>query len=139
MTLDDLPSWEHWMMPGNRWHELDAPYYPKPSPEDVSRMSAGARREVAAGEAGEWPDPRHRLVIADTDTDRLMGLVTSAWESEETNWLLIGIVLYDPATWGGDPATRRWGSGVTICSRQCRSLRASSALSRRHDSGGRGS
>ncbi len=97
MTLADLPVWEHWMMPENAWHELDGPYYPKPSPDDVKKMVAGARTTT---EAGERPDPRQRLVIADADSDRLMGMVSAAWESRETNWLLIGIVLFDPESWG---------------------------------------
>lgn len=97
MALDDLPAWERWTMPGNAWHELDGPYYPKPSADDVQKMVAGAREKIRAGER---PEPRMRLVIADAETDQLMGLVTSSWESEETNWLLVGIVLFDPEKWG---------------------------------------
>lgn len=97
MRLDDLPAWERWMMPGNAWHRLDGPYYPKPTPDAVREMAGKARERI---EAGHWPDPRQRLVIADANADTLMGLVTSTWESRETNWLLVGIVLYDPDSWG---------------------------------------
>lgn len=97
MTLDDLPTWEHWMMPGNAWHELDGPYYPKPSPDDVKTMVAGAHKEI---EVGGWPDPRHRLVIAEGASDGMMGVVTWYWEGRETSWLSVGIVLFDPERWG---------------------------------------
>lgn len=97
MTLDDLPAWERWMLPGNAWQRLDGPYYPKPSVEDVTRLAAAARERIAAS---TLPDPRTRLVVAEIDTDRLLGMVTRYWESEETNWLSLGIVLYDPETWG---------------------------------------
>lgn len=60
-------------------------------------MVTGAQARI---ETGEWPEPRRRLVITDVDTDGLLGLVTAAWESEETNWLLIGIVVFDPEHWG---------------------------------------
>ncbi|MDQ3613067.1 MAG: hypothetical protein M3412_01955, partial [Chloroflexota bacterium] len=55
MILDDLPAWEQWTMPGNAWHELDGPYYPKPSPDDVKKMVTGAQARI---ETGEWPEPR---------------------------------------------------------------------------------
>lgn len=96
MTFADLPVWERWMLPGNAWQELDGPYYPKPSVNDVKTMIAKARSRI---EAGGWPDPRQRLVIADATSDHFLGLVTATWESKETHWLLIGIVLFDPASW----------------------------------------
>ena len=50
--------------------------------------------------SGDWPSPRANLVVADRESDRLIGLVTWSWESEETYWPVVGIVLYEPATWG---------------------------------------
>ena len=97
MTLEDLPRWEHWMMPGHRWHELDGPYYPKPSIDDVVNMVASAREKI---EAADWPEPRRRLIVADAESDRLGGQVSWYWESQETTWLSVGIVLFDPDMWG---------------------------------------
>jgi len=39
-------------------------------------------------------------VIADRRTDTLPGRVTFYWQSKETNWLSVGIGLYDPEAWG---------------------------------------
>lgn len=97
MTHGDLPAWAAWMMPDNAWHRLDGPYYPKPTASEVKAMVAAANANI---NAGDWPVPRRRLVIADSERDALMGMVTSTWESRETNWLLIGIVLFDPESWG---------------------------------------
>lgn len=81
MIQEDLPVWEQWLMPGHRWQDLDAPYLPKPSADDVRQTIAKTGERIARG---DWPHPRHRLVIAARETNRLIGLVTSAWESEET-------------------------------------------------------
>ncbi len=47
----------------------------------------------------DWPVPRRCLVIAMADTDAFIGIVSWYWESEETNWLSLGIVIFDPACW----------------------------------------
>lgn len=44
--------------------------------------------------------PRQGLVIVDAETDALLGVVTWYWESEETNWLSVGISIFDPGSWG---------------------------------------
>jgi putative hydrolase of HD superfamily len=46
-----------------------------------------------------------RLTVADITDDRLLGSVGWYWESQETDWRRIGIVLYDPASWSGGRGT----------------------------------
>lgn len=94
---DDVNAYMRWQAPGERWHELDDPYYPKPSTDDMPRMEAVLREDIVKD---HWPAPRHRLVVADAEDDQLSGVVTWYWESEETHWLSVGIVLFDPETWG---------------------------------------
>lgn len=108
-TLDDLGPLAHWIQPGHRWQEFDGPYYAKPTPEDVERMIEGRRTRIVAG---GFPTPRESLMIADRGTDALLGHVTWYWESQETNWLSVGIGVYDPETWGrghGYEALGLWG------------------------------
>lgn len=108
-TLDDLGPLAHWLQPGHRWREFDGPYYAKPTPEDVERMVASRRARIIDG---ELPTPREHLVIADRRTEALLGHVTWYLESQETNWLSVGIGLYDPQTWGkglGYEALGLWG------------------------------
>lgn len=52
------------------------------------------------------------MVIALRDTDTLLGIVTRAWESRETNWPLVGIAIFDPSWWGrgvGYQSLGLWG------------------------------
>lgn len=95
--LTDLDAWGEWMRPEHRWHELDGPYYPRPSTDYVVQRKLDLKAKIAAG---RWPKPRHELVIADRASDRLVGLVTLAWESKETHWPLAGVVIYDDTFWG---------------------------------------
>lgn len=94
---DDVSVFMPWQAPAQRWHELDGPYYPKPSVTDLAHMEARLRDSIAEN---IWPTPRRRLVIAGAINDELQGVVTWYWESEETNWLSVGIVIFDPAMWG---------------------------------------
>ncbi|MBK8902171.1 MAG: GNAT family N-acetyltransferase [Anaerolineaceae bacterium] len=94
--LDDLPVLEQWLQPGHRWQALDGPYYPSLADEQIPAYLENLRQQI---EDGRWPTPRHRLVIADPDTQQLRGQVSWYWQSVETNWLSVGIVIYDPALW----------------------------------------
>lgn len=94
-VLADLPVYAEWMNPSHRWHELDGPYYPRPTAEETQKINA-KRREVI--ETNRFLSPRINLVIAQDDA--LIGVVSRYWQSEETNWLSVGIVIYNPAQWG---------------------------------------
>ncbi len=55
--------------------------------------------------------PRKKFVIATKHDNRFIGLVSSYWESKETNWLCIGIGIYDDSLWGmglGFEALSHW-------------------------------
>ena len=95
--LDDLEPYQAWMRPGQRWQEFDGPYYPKPSPEKVAELLERQRKHILSG---DWPEPRTRLVVAVRDGDTLLGTVNWYWIGQETNWLAVGISLFDPAIWG---------------------------------------
>lgn len=109
MRLGDLERYAFWMEPHQRWHELDGPYYPKATPDQLRRKIDRQREEI---ESGQLDDPRRSLVVVDRETDTLRGHATWYWQSEETHWLSIGIGLYDPGLWGkgyGYEALGLWG------------------------------
>ena len=107
--LSDLDAYAHWMHPKHDWHKLDGPYYPKPAPDEIPRFVISKRTEI---ERDTWPMPREQLVIADRESDALLGMVSWYWIGEETNWLAQGIVIYDPTYWRrgiGTVAFGLWG------------------------------
>lgn len=93
----DLETYRKWQQPGHKWQRLDGPYYPKPTAEQIDEMILKLTSRV---ESASWPDVRQRLMVADKTSNALLGLVSRYWVSEETNWSAIGIVLFDPASWG---------------------------------------
>lgn len=91
-----------WLRPEHDWHRWDGPYFPRPTDEDADRHCEALATEISQG---MWPTPRRRLVVASPDDDRLLGSVSWYWESRETDWRRIGIVLYDPTSWSGGRGT----------------------------------
>ena len=96
LQLDDLASWEKWQGPDQAWQKTDGPYYPPQSPENIKATAANLQQRVLLA---DWPTPRRRLIIAQRQSDGLLGVVNRYWQSRETNWLSIGIAIYDPAYW----------------------------------------
>ena len=104
---EDLASYEQWQKPGQAWQKLDGPYYQ--SDKDESAEKAARVQKIISENA--FPSPRMNLVIADKLNNKMLGTVSSYWESKETNWLCIGITIYDPQTWGkgiGAEAMKLW-------------------------------
>jgi len=93
----DVDAWASWMEPGHRWKELDAPYFPLPSQDERAAMLEQKRRQV---ENGPSLCPPNSLVIADGHTNAFLGVVTWYWESKETYWPGLGIVIFDEQHWG---------------------------------------
>lgn len=101
MLPADLDVYRQWNQPGQRWQELDGPYYSRASSDEVEDTIRNLQARI---ETGEWPPVRTRLVIADRASDVMAGVVSRYWISQETAWAAMGIVIYDPAHWG-----QRWG------------------------------
>lgn len=104
---EDLPLFESWQKPGQAWQQLDGPYY-RSEKDESAELTAKLKAKI---EKEEFPLPRMGLVVADASTDQLLGTVSSYWESIETQWLCIGITIYDPAFWGkgvGSEAMSLW-------------------------------
>lgn len=85
------------MQPGHEWHNFDGPYYPSATPEEVEQMIARRRDAILNN---SFPTPRRSMAVVDQESDTLIGMVSWYWQGEETNWLCIGICIYDPAFWG---------------------------------------
>jgi RimJ/RimL family protein N-acetyltransferase len=96
-SLDDLDAYADWMRPGHRWQELDGPYYKHKTEAEIPGHVDTVRERIIAGDI---PEIRTHLIIAEPGSNRLLGMVSRYWISYETNWLAAGIVVYDPAQWG---------------------------------------
>jgi RimJ/RimL family protein N-acetyltransferase len=94
----DLDACAHWMQPGHLWQEFDGPYYPRMPADKIPDLIKQIRQKI---NQGDWDAPRNMLAIADAQTDELIGQLNRYWTSKETNWLCIGIIIFDPEKWRG--------------------------------------
>ena len=107
-ALRDLPDYAEWMRPHHRWHRFNGPYFPQ-TPE--SAIPALMGKHEARITAGNWPEVRERMVIADRESDALLGTVSRYFECETSNWISLGVAIFDDANWGrglGHQAMRLW-------------------------------
>lgn len=93
----DLAEYELWRQPGQVWEKFNGPYYSKPSAAEVAKLIAELREKIRCG---QFAEPREELVIAESSTDRLIGRVSWYWQGKETNWLSVGIAVFNPDCWG---------------------------------------
>ncbi len=95
--IKDLEVYEHWMQPNHQWHKLNGPYYKKLDSDQISERVEKIRNRI---ENNNFPDTRIMIVIADLETDVMIGSVNWYWQSKETNWLSVGISIFNPNAWG---------------------------------------
>ena len=105
---EDLPRYAHFNTQHHKWMELDAPYYTRSTTKEIENYLKKIGKNV---KNKDWQTPRTRLVIADINTNELIGTVSWYWQSKPTNWVSIGIALYNENTWGkglGYDALQLW-------------------------------
>lgn len=106
----DLPRLADLLDPARPWHATNGPYFGTPTAaqtqEELRRFSA-----LAATPRTGLPTPRTMLAIEAGGV--LIGAVTWYWESQETDWRRMGLVIQDEQYWGrglGTEAMALWTS-----------------------------
>jgi len=106
--LEDLPTYEYWQLGNHRWMDFNGPYFANPSPEEVAETQNRLEKAIVNQ---RWPEILRTAVIAKRDTDELLGTVSWYWQSKETNWISVGLAVYDDKNWGqgiGEQALGLW-------------------------------
>ena len=85
--LGDLAAYAYWLRPGHQWQLWDAPYLHDLDEDEIPGIVEHKRTVIEGPER----TPRNGLVIADRESDGLLGAVNWYWQSQETGWLSIGI------------------------------------------------
>ncbi|MEO1438169.1 MAG: GNAT family protein [Bacteroidota bacterium] len=107
LTLDDLEGYQKWKAPHHTYHQLNGPYYSKPSLDEIQQLID--RLRVILQTPTDDPTPG-RMLISNPQNE-LLGEVNWYWKSQETNWLEVGLLLFDEANWGkgiGSQALPLW-------------------------------
>ncbi len=104
---EDLKSYEMYHSPSNKWMEYNGPYYGQITNEELKKDIEDIKNKLKNNEK-PW---KHSKVIADVQTNKLIGSVNWYWKSKETNWLEIGLVIFDETLWSkgiGYQALKLW-------------------------------
>ena len=110
----DLPVYREWLRPHHDWHRWDGPYYARATDAEADAVVVRLAGVVADHDGimpGEPGLPPAQLVVADRVTGSFCGVVSWYWESRETDWARMGIVVHDPALRGrgiGSAALAQW-------------------------------
>ena len=94
---EDFARYRRWHDGHFPWMDFNGPYYAQATLQEIdARIEKW--REASADDQSSLP--LSAMVIADRKTNVLLGTVSSYWQSQETNWLSLGLALYDESTWG---------------------------------------
>lgn len=93
----DLPKESYWLDPKHKWHETNGPYYPDMTQDQIDKRISRLDDMIMTK---NFPEVRRNMVIATVEDDTLIGSVSWYYQSKETNWISIGICIYDPKYWG---------------------------------------
>lgn len=95
---EDLPTLRRWLTdPGAEWRRWDAPYF-------HAQTTTRTMQAYVEGLTGSPPDPDEQVIDVD---GACVGMVNRSEEAPEGGgWWDLGILIYDPAWWGGGVGTR---------------------------------
>lgn len=97
LRLNDLDDYLKWKHPSREYHKYNGPYYEKETEEELKKSVEGYREEIKKGKVKVLVDKK---IIANKETDEIIGEVNWYWKSEETLWMELGIVIFNEKYWG---------------------------------------
>lgn len=106
MEFIDLEDYKYWKLPEHSYHSLNGPYFKKDSKKEVENKIKNLKNEFL-----KRKNVLDNVRIISNDENKIIGEVSWYWKSEETNWLEIGIVVFNEKFWGkgiGYIALRLW-------------------------------
>ena len=103
----DLERYKYWQLPMHKYHDFNGPYFKKLNEEEVDKEMNRISEEIRKGNNDPIPNKK---IISNENRD-LIGEVNWYWKSKETNWLEVGIVIFNEKNWGkgiGKQALKLW-------------------------------
>jgi putative hydrolase of HD superfamily len=91
--LDDYYTLNH---PSMKHHNFNGPYFKQKTEDELKEEIQTLKTKL---ENKEINPLINRKIIANVETDKVIGMVNWYWKSEETLWLEVGIVIFDENYW----------------------------------------
>ncbi len=108
LKLEDLDNFYQLNLPHREHHKFNAPYFKKRTQEELDEYVESLRLKLISGKTDVL---KQKKVIAHRDSDEIIGTVNWYWHSQVTNWMRIGIIIFNDKYWGrgiGPKALTLW-------------------------------
>lgn len=99
LEVKDLDDYLYWNHPSREFHKYNGPYFKKRTEAELEQFVEDVRVRLQNGEV-DGLNLHHCRMIVDCADDTLVGQVNWYWKSEETNWMEIGVVIFNEQYWG---------------------------------------
>lgn len=112
LEMKDLNDYLYWNHPSREFHKFNGPYYGRKKEEELRKYVEEIKELLLKGESNVL---KNKKIIANKDTDEIIGQVNWYWKSEETLWMEIGIVIFNEDYWGkgiGYEALKLWINNI---------------------------
>ncbi len=105
VDLSNIDEYGRLSGPDKKFNLLNAPYFKKETMQEHKEYIENLRKKLKSNEEIE---NNGRLIYSD---NTMLGHCTWHWRSKETNWLELGIVIFEEKNWGkgiGSAALSKW-------------------------------
>ena len=97
LELKDLEDYLDWTQPSREYHKYNGPYFKKSSEEEQKEYVEDLKIQLKKGEKNVLSNKK---IIANFESDEIIGEVNWYWKSEETLWMEVGLVIFNENYWG---------------------------------------
>lgn len=107
LELKDLENYYEMNHPSRLFHKYNGPYFEKKTEQELKTKIDKLREQLKEGKLINT----RAMQIVDQSNDTLIGEVSWHWKSKETNWMEIGIIVFNEQYWGkgiGYDALKLW-------------------------------
>lgn len=92
ITLADLSTYYDLTHPSRLFHTTNGPYFKQTTEQELQAKIAWYRQKLLAGATNVL---ENKKLIISTETNELIGEVNRYRKSQETNWMEVGVVIFN--------------------------------------------
>jgi len=113
IKLTDLEAYYYWNLPERHFHKFNGPYFKKATEDELREIVDNIKEQIQIAKKNnqDLSIRQNKKIIADKDTDKVIGEVNWYWKSIETFWMEVGVVIFNENYWNkgiGVPALTIW-------------------------------
>jgi putative hydrolase of HD superfamily len=108
IEIKDLNDYLYWNHPQREFHKFNGPYFKKETEKELQLRVINLQSRLEKEEINVLGNKK---IIANAKNNEIIGEVNWYWKSKETDWLEVGIVIFNENYWGsgiGYKALRTW-------------------------------